>query len=306
MEEEKGNTYKDKKIGHQRGFFDYLKFKAFLLGKLNNNSYDKIIVFGIQLIYILKEFLEKKYKGEYVLDIRDYHKIIHFSNIKSIIGNSTFVVLSSPGFKQWLPPSNKYVINHNTHLNNIYDIKSVTNFNEDKLTISNIGATRDFSVNRDLIQSLKNSNRINLNYHGEGDINQDILAYVQRTKISNVLFTGRYYPEEENKFYSKSDIINVLRYNDGINNRTALPNRLYNALINGKPLLAYNGTYLAEIITANNIGIVLHSFNTIENDILKFIKNYNTQKYDEDRRSFLERIIQENKKFEEELIKFIK
>lgn len=301
------NTYRDRKTGHQRGYLDYLAYKNFIVKRLKKQNYDKIIVFGIQLAYMLKNLLEKEYTREYVLDIRDYHILSRFFRLMNIIEKSSFVVLSSPGFIEWLPPSDQYVINHNIQIDNIEEMKiTENNWDKERITIANIGATRDLSVQRDFIYSLQNNDNFRLNYHGEGDGNQELLAFIENNKINNVLLTGRYYPEEEAQLYKESDLINVLRYNDGINNKTALPNRLYNAMMYGKPLLAYKETYLAEIISSNDMGMVLHSFEDIEKDILHFINQFNPSTYDNGRKKYMEKVIQENKHFEESVRLFIK
>lgn len=299
-------TYRDRKTGHQRNFFDYLAYKKFIVERLKKQNYDKVIVFGIQLAYMLKTLLEKEYSRKYVLDIRDYHILSRFFRLKTIIEKSAFVVLSSPGFTQWLPPGKQYVINHNIQIDTLEEMKiTENNWDKGKITIANIGATRDSSIQRDFISSLKNNDKFRLNYHGEGDGNQAIQAFIEENKISNVLLSGRYYPEEESQLYKESDVINVLRYNDGINNKTALPNRLYQAMMYGKPLLAYKETYLAEVISSNDIGMVLQSFEDAEKDILHFIKQFNPATYYSGREKFMEKVIQENKNFKERVLIFI-
>ena len=76
-------------------------------------------------------------------------------------------------------------------------------------------------------------------YHGEGDINDDILEHLKRANINNVYLTGRYENEDEADLYINSDLVNVLISNRSINNKTLLPNRLYNAAVYGKPIIAY-------------------------------------------------------------------
>ena len=168
IEEIDENTYRDEKKGHQRNFLDYTKYKNFLLDKLNVTHYDKIIVFGIQLCYFLKNLLTKDYKGKYVIDIRDYNKILHFFNISELIEYGSYTVLSSPGYKVWLPKSNKYLINHNTQISNLNELQEIeTAFNKEKVNIANIGAFRDFYINRRFVDTLKNSERFVLYYYGE-------------------------------------------------------------------------------------------------------------------------------------------
>lgn len=298
--------YRDGKVGHQRSYLDYLKYKKFIIKRLNSEKYNKVVVFGIQLSYFLKKYLVNKYKGQYILDIRDSNKIIHYFNIKKIINNSKFVALSSSGYKEWLPKSDKYIINHNTQIENLSNLKHLNfNFKDKKLNISYIGALRDLEVNLEFIESLKNSVNISLFYHGEGVINKNIHKYVVKNNIQNVQLTGRYNRKDEGDLYYNSDVINVLRYNDSINNKTALPNRLYNAVFQGKILLALKGTYLAELVEMYNLGLTIDSFSNLEERIYNYLNEFNVEQYLSGRSSFLEFVIKDNEEFKFALINFI-
>lgn len=305
--EDKNNTlkYRDKKIGHQRNFLDYYEYYRFIIRCLNMERYDKIIVFGIQLTFFLQNILRKKYKKKYIIDIRDYNKIINYFNIGKIVNNSSFVALSSQGYKEWLPDSNKYMVNHNTQIENFEEFKKPNIiFNKKKVRIAYIGAIRDYQVNIDFINSLRNTNLIDVFFHGEGDVNKDIQDYLDSKSVENVYLTGRYNAEDEKKLYEDNDLINVLRYNDGINNKTALPNRLYNAALFGKPMIALSGTYLAEIINNYKLGLVLNSLENIGGKIEEYLKDFDSEAYNENRIDFFSNVIEDNYAFLQELKKF--
>lgn len=300
------NIYKDLKVGHQRNFFDYYKYNKFLIKTLKSTQYDKIIVFGLQLTFFLKKLLIKEYKKKYIIDIRDYNRIIKFFNIQKIINNSSFCVISSPGYKNWLPINGEYITNHNTSIDSLDEVHKVNPFiQNDKINIAYIGAIRDYQINIDFINSLKNNNQFNLNFHGEGTINNDIQKYIDTNNINNVFLTGRYQREEEEGYYVKNDLINVLRNNDGINNKTALPNRLYNSIMYGKPILAYKGTYLAELIDQFNLGMVINSFYDIDSKIIDFFNSFNPSEFEKSRQIFLNNVIKENQQFKDMLLHFV-
>lgn len=307
IEKESEFTYRDSKIGHQRSFLDYFKYSRFVLNILKKNNYDKVVIFGIQLVFFLKRHLIKEYRDRYIIDIRDYNRIIKYFNIEKTIEHSNFTVLSSPGYKEWLPESNNYVINHNTQLNSIENLsKSNRNIkSKEMISINYIGSIRDYKINVDFINSLKNNSSINLKYHGAGAINKDIESYLEFNSIKNVVFTGRYMREEEQNLYIKADIVNILIPTDTINSKTLLPNRLYNATIYGKLVIALKGTYLAKIVDENQLGLVLNSFDNIEETIIGYISNLNFDNYDRNRRAFLEKVLEENNLFKIRLTEFI-
>lgn len=297
-------VFADSKKGHQRNILDYYKYRKFLLKKLEKGQYNKFIVFGIQLSFFLQDLL-KKHQNEYLIDIRDYNKILKFWSLGSVVENSKFTVISSPYYKEFLPMSEKYIVNHNTQITSLDEINEVSDLNPKKtINISNIGAIRDLDINIKFIDSLKDNKNINLSYHGEGDINRLIIDHIKENKINNVIMTGRYNKKEESALYEKSDFINVLRYNDGINNKTALPNRLYSAVIYGKPILAFQGTYLAKVVSDYNLGLVLDSFNEIEKKFKLYYQNFEKTKFNSGRKKFLQKVIEENRYFEKLLHEF--
>ncbi len=296
--------FRDGKIGHQRNLFDYLRYIRFVKRKISEKNYDKVIVFGIPIAYFMNSYLLKYYRDKYIIDIRDYHKIMKYVNIEKLIEGSKISVISSPMYRGWLPNSSKYIVNHNTKISDVREIKPFNASDSKVINISFIGSTRDLQINIDLINSLKNNNKFKIFFHGAGKIDNYIVDYVKKNRIENVELTGRYTKNDEPGLYRKSDIINVLRYNDGINNETALPNRLYNSVFYGKPMLAYKGTYLDNIISKYKLGMVINTFNNLEKEIIAYFSAFNIEEYDSCRAKFLSQVIEENKNFRTNIIKF--
>ncbi|WP_203363365.1 hypothetical protein [Bacillus sp. REN10] len=299
-------VYRDKKKGHRRNYYDYVQFKKFIINKLEKNQFDRLIVFGLQISYFLHRYLIKNYKNNYIIDIRDHHKLMKFFHIKKFIHHSYFTVISSPAYCSWLPNSDKYVINHNTVIDNLKELQPIQKrFNKEQLNVSCIGAIRDYDINIEFIYSLKNHSNITLYYHGEGDINTNIENYLSRNNIQNVKLTGRYKKEDEKDLYMKSDLINVLRLNDGINNQTALPNRLYNAALNGRPMIALKGTSLTEEIQKYNLGLVVETLENVDQKIISYMERFDLAKYEAGRVDFFRKIIKDNAIFNSKLKGFI-
>ncbi|TDP11581.1 hypothetical protein [Halanaerobium congolense] len=303
-DETKTISYKDKKIGHSRNFWDYYKYKNFLIKHLKNNNYNKLIVFGVQLTFFLNNYLLKNYKNKFIIDIRDYHKLIYFFRLNKLINYSFSTIISSPGYKNWLPESDKYLINHNTNSKS-YDGINKFSFNKNEINISYIGSIRNYKINKKLITNLMNKFNFNLLYHGYGEDTDKLMKFVSRNEINNVTFTGKYVRKEEKTLYNKADFINILRNNKSINNRTALPNRLYNSVIYSKPIIALEGTQLADIITNYSLGLVVESLENIEGKILSYIDSFDINNYKKNRDMFLHKVIKENKLFKKKITEFV-
>lgn len=306
VEQDNKYTYKDTKKKHRKNYFDYVRYCNFVKKVLADAQYDKLVICGIPLAYFLKRCLIYNYKQRYILDIRDYHKLIKFAPMGALINNSSFTVLSSPNFRRWLPDSDKYIINHNTRINGLDKLKNSRSFpNKSKVRIAYIGAIRDYQININFIDSIKNNGWIDLYFHGEGDINEDIQKYLKHNGIKNVYLTGLYSREDEANLYLNSDMVNLLIPSHSVNDKTLLTNRLYNALIFGKPILTFHDTYTAQIVEDYGLGLIIDSFTGVEGKIAGYIKGFNKKRYDVGRSSFLKGVIEENKYFQDKLEGFI-
>lgn len=299
--------FRDSKTDLQRGFIDYLKFRNFVLRILKKNDYDKIFVFGIQLSYFLKSYLLKKKRGDYILDIRDHNRILKAYDIRKVVEGSAYTVLSSPGFKKWLPDSQKYLISHNTSIDNVEELKDCgsTFLQKEKVKIAFIGALSDYQVNIDFINSVKDCDKVELVYHGEGLFNKDLEEYIVRHGVGNVALTGRYTKEQENSLYDDSDLIHGLRYNENINCKTLLPNRLYNAALHGKPLIVAEDSYLAELTQQYGLGLVVDSLADLEKKVGNYLADFNFEEYKEKRKAFFQKVVEDNLLFKDSINKFL-
>lgn len=293
---------------NKNSFISYLKYTQFIKKHLENNKYDKVIVFSIQLFYFLNKTIAKL-KNKIILDIRDDHFIRKYFRFKKSLKRVEYIVLSSKKYESIIPigKRNKILVNHN--LKDIpvnFEILNPTIKDDKIITISSIGSLRDKKINKELILKLKNSKTLTLSYHGDSIIAQDLKDFSTVNEINNISFTGRYYQAEEKELYLKTSMINTLRYPDSYNNRMALPNKLYMAIYYGKPLLAYRGTYLAEIIKNNRLGLVLSNFKNLENDVEEFIKTFDVEEFRRSSKLFLNGCLNENKQTNNKIIEFFK
>ena len=184
--------FRDNKIGHRRNYYDYIKYSHFIKMKLKENNYDRLIICGIPLSHVLRKYLLKQFKGKYVIDIRDYHRLLKVINITNVIKESSFTTISSPAYREWLPKIDKYVLNHNMNVTTLYNLHD-TKFNQSKrIIISYIGSLANYEENRDFINSLKNAKKFLLLFHGDGTINNLLDNYIKKFNIDNVRIYGRY------------------------------------------------------------------------------------------------------------------
>lgn len=307
IEDESEFSYRDSKVGHQRNFFDYLNYARFVIKLLKKNNYDKIVIFGIQLVFYLRQYLIKNYSNKYIIDIRDYNKILKFFSIESAIKNSFFTTISSPGYEEWLPISEKYLINHNFNINKLNFLEESKDNIIDiyPIVISYIGTITNLKINIELINSVSNDKNFLLYFVGEGLINNKLSEYIKLNSINNVIVKGRYTRDMEEELYKSSNLINMVLYGDSINNRTCLSNRLYKGAYYGRPLISLEGTLISNVVKDNNLGIVIKSFDNFKDNLQNHIKTFDIDSFNIGRKNFITKVISDNMKFENKLKKFL-
>lgn len=266
--EKDGNTINIKllcKLGYLK-IFSFLKWRITTKKIIKKNKYTHLIVLSTVPGVLLIEFLLNQYKEKYIFDIRDYtyEKNKLFKKlVMMLVNGSSLTAISSLGFMRWLDESQKIKINHNitidsTSINTPPDLKNCK-----VIRFGFVGNVRLDSQTRDLIFNLANDFRFEQHFYGRVLPTCDIESLKEKHNIQNLYIHGPFGNEEKEIIYSKIELINTVYANPNKNNEltfadsTPLPNRLYDALIFYRPLIASNGTYLAELIDKYYLGLNL-------------------------------------------------
>lgn len=260
-------------------YFNYIKF---IKRTITKNKYDKIIVFGPQLGILLFYFLKKYYRKKFILDYRDLSieqlpglKII----FKKLLSLSGLNVISSLGFKNYLPQSD-YLISHNLNFENFSKQESSKDiFQKESINILTIGSIRDYESNLEVIKSLGNKPNINLYFVGKGDVSALLEDYVNQNEIKNVIFHGFYQKFEEEKFIKAADFLNIY-YPRIKSHKSAMSNRFYNSLLYKRPMIVTNDSIQGDFVEKFNLGISLENCDHLNDEILEFKKNFNFKNFD--------------------------
>ena len=123
----------------------------------------------------------------------------------------------------------------------------------DNFTIGWIGSIRYKSQMKNLI-FLSEKCKIHLFIAGYEDGSNEIQNICVKRK--NITWFGPYsYDKDIVSLYEKCDVIYAVYDANLINERIALPNKLYEAIICELPIIVSKGTYLSEIVNELKIGI---------------------------------------------------
>jgi hypothetical protein len=300
----------DKKIDNTKSRFfkikDYVSYSKFVIAVLKSSKYDKIIVFTIFLALILYPFLKKKYKNLFIFDIRDYSPILKmFKNIiNPVIKISYATVISSPGFKNWLPKNQNYLISHNYQFYEELLNDEVLNCKRDKNIILTIGFIRDIETNISMINSFCNDDRYILQYVGRGIGYNQLKEYVENHKINNVRFLGGYEKKDENKYLNNISLMNIL-LNDDINSKTLMTNRFYLAISNNVPVIVNENSTQGHYVSKYKLGITINSFDDVNLKVTKYLNDIKREDFLKGRDLFLFEINKDQIEFESSFNNFI-
>ena len=247
--------------------YSYTKFVKKILKK---SDYNKIIVLSSLPGVLMEPFLVRNKKNQYIFDIRDHsyeqHRLYYY-RMKKLMQNSALNVISSVGFKNFLP-SEETIICHN--ITSYKKIENHTTKVSDKIVISFIGQIRYASKFLNFIESIKNNKRIVFRFYGFGEDEDYLKKYSLSNNINNMEFYGSYLPEEKSVIINNTDILfNV--YGNDLHVKYAISNKYYDALIYRKPLIVSKGTTMEDITKGIAFGVDESLFNVDE--LLKWYDN---------------------------------
>lgn len=277
----------------------YIKAIRFINKILKKNNFDNLVFLQTQSAVCIKKRTINKYKKRYIIDIRDYSfekYTLYYNKEASVIINSYKTVISSFGYKDFLPPGD-YVIAHNYNSllpEEIEFIRNKKNNFTGPIRISFIGSVRFYDIDKKLLNIFANDNRFQINYYGKGS--EYLMNYCIENNIKNVDFHGSFSPIETVNFYAKTDIINNIYGNNSPYYDYALSNKLYYAAQLKFPIFVCEGTYMEKISNEIGLGFVF-SFNdsNIKDDFLEWYNNLDFDYINKKAEMFLKKVIEENK-----------
>lgn len=259
----------------------YLMYLKFIKKIINENNYNKLIVFGPQLGIFLYPFLLNKYKKKFIFDFRDLsiEQLPFFKFIfKKMLSISYLNVISSEGFLKYLP-KNDFIISHNFSDICKKKYSSENIFKDEKINILTIGSIRNYNSNLEVIKSLSNKENVNLYFVGNGIVSDMLKKFAEENKIENIFFHGFYEKNEEEKFINGANFLNI--YMPKIKSHDSLmSNRFYNALIYKRPMIVTNKSIQGDYVEEYKLGLSLDNCNNLYEEIINYKKEFDFSTFD--------------------------
>ena len=281
------------------------RFSRFVRKSIRGREYDAVFTYTIADSLFFGFWLPRSYKGCYVFDIRDYSPLIssRFSRwiIKHLLGASAINVISSEGFRRWLPDGYNYTVCHNTDLDKVrlstynYNLRvSVKEENyiypkrdDSTIIIITIGMIRDYKANATLVEAFANKEDVEFRFAGAGGEKLQLLF--ESEGIKNVSFSGRYRKEEEDDLVRQADMINLFLPHT-LNSDTCMGNRMYLAARLRKPIIVTDNSWQAEVVEKYNIGVCVEWDDDLYSKITNYWNNLDWAVFDAGCNAFLRNV----------------
>lgn len=244
------------------------------------NEYDIVHACDFDTAFVASKCC-KLLKKKLIYDIFDYYvdsfsvpnglrKIIEKLD-HNIINKADHVIICSENRKQQIKGSipKKLSIIHNTPINITNKINCI-NLNKDKVKIVYIGILSDGRLLKQLGNVIINNPNIELHIGGFGKL-EDYFKDLS-SKFSNIIFYGKVDYLKALELEKSCDIITAI-YDPTIPNHFyAAPNKFYESIMLGKPLIMVKGTGMSDVVLKHNIGeIIEYNEESLESGINRLI-----------------------------------
>jgi glycosyltransferase involved in cell wall biosynthesis len=171
-----------------------------------------------------------------------------------VINNAQTTIICTEARRKQIAGSNpkELLVIHNTPI-----MKEKPNhfLKNDKITFTYVGALARSRFIEKMIDIFKENQNFNLKLAGMGDM--DDYARVVSLKHKNIEYYGRIDYKEALRLYSTTDVMFAI-YDPKIpNHRYSAPNKVYEAMMYGKPIVVAKETGVDDIVVSRNMGFAI-------------------------------------------------
>ena len=298
-------------FNRKRTFLGYILFDKHCKRFLAKEKFDKVIFFTMAPMFFMGRRYLDRYKGKYLLDIRDdspfRRRFEHRFN--KICRDAEAVVVSSPKYSEWVKLNT--TICHNIDMEMLMKYANTKPAEGFKLpiVITFAGMMIEQNININVLRQLGNNSNFKFRFVGRTNLGMsEVEKYAREHWLKNVVFEGEYKKEEIIDIYrADSDLINIIRDNTIIN-QNALPNKLYDAILAGIPLVVFeHNEAIANYVRQYNLGIILtkDQMDDLGVAIIDEMNNFDYESYMQGRNDFLNSVISDMIAFKEVVLGFV-
>lgn len=279
----------------------YMRFRKYAIQVLEKNKYDFIIVWNDVAIIMFADYLARKWKGKYCLNIRDYcHQ--SFKPImwmfSWVIKNACFTTVSSLGYKVFLPEAD-YIQIHSLNMPVLRKLIPRNSFRKEgePIRIGFVGYVRFYEINSRLLEIFKNDPRFELHYYGSHS--EYLQEYADKNGIMNARFHGSFPVQETNLYMEKIDVVNNLYGNHTKSLDYALSIKLYNGVWCRLPILVCPDTYMEKVSDEYGIGYTVQTYDDkLKEIVYEWYRHLDFNSFNSGCERFIKQVEKENSQFD--------
>lgn len=246
----------------------YLGFRRFAKKILKRKNYRAVVLLTGNVGVLLWDILTKKYRGKYIIDIRDYflesNPLYRFIEEK-VIDSAALAIISSPAYVSFLGEHDFSVL-HNVQKFNRAEWKALrcSKKTGTPFVLASVGTAKNLEYDRRVIDYFANDERFQLRFVGRGY--DELKEYCDARDIKNVTVRGEFSSDETLGLYGDVDAILSMYGDEKIHVRYQLTNKLYYAVQLALPIVVSPGTYMAQTVERYKLGIALDLANQQNKD----------------------------------------
>jgi glycosyltransferase involved in cell wall biosynthesis len=268
--------------GPRRNFLSYWKFLHFVRRyiKKNHQEYDVFHLCDLTVMYPVRKILIKR-KKKFVYDIFDYfpdsrkwpgsiRRTLVKMETKCIDSASAVAICSESRIKQIgdAKPKKLVVIHNSPNLQSV--VESPENDGGQKVKIVYVGYLDASRFVDKIVEAVDSNPALELHIGGSGPLEEAIKEIA--SKNERIIFYGKLPYQSVLELESKCDLLMAFYDSNIPNNRYAAPNKFYESLALGKPILMAKGTGFDDFFQKHNFGItVVPTREGIEAGVAKLI-----------------------------------
>jgi glycosyltransferase involved in cell wall biosynthesis len=269
--------------------FQLLLFQALVLKWFlqNKDKYDVIHAFDLDVglpAYFVSIFSKKKYIyhiADFYVDSRGGIPNVLKSFIRKlehvIINKAQATIVCTEDRIKQIEGSNpkKLLVIHNSP--SVSDEKRklllenyCINYDQQRIVLTYVGGLSERRFIKTAIDVIKKYPHVTLNLAGMGNVSE--YAKIISNEYSNINYFGMIDYVDALELYSKSDIMFAIYDPKVPNHKYSAPNKVYEAMMLGKPIIVAEGTGIDSIVKKNNNGLVInYSEHDFENTIISIL-----------------------------------
>lgn len=269
---------------------------------IRGNEFDFIFALGTGSAVLMAGPILRS-KKKYIVDVRDYTREdnwLYYKIEEKILRQAECVVISSPRFREFLPPKLDYVDVYNISNQSASESEFKLNRNL-PIVIGYVGTVAYPDQVELLMKLVENDSRFRFEIYGN-DPNEDrISRIITENNYSNSSYNGPYAPEEKPEIVKSIDILFNAYGNDSALLKYAISNKFTDAAIYKKVVLNSPGTSMHSSLGMCSFALDLKEASSLDG-LYEWYSSLNKERVQKYLSELLINIIETNRKAKKKII----